>query len=197
MYNHIQGKLVEKNPTHVVIDCGGVGYLLNISLHTYSKIPEQENCKLLVHLSVKEDSLALFGFADEDERRLFRQLISVSGIGETTARMMLSSLSPPEIQNAIISGNSSVLQGIKGIGAKTAARAIIDLRDKMGKGESTSIPGGSWTSPNNKIRAQALSALLTLGFGKPAVEKVLDKVMQNQGENVSVEQIIKLALNHL
>ena len=110
MYHHLQGRLVEKTPTYAVLDCGGVGYHVNISLHTYAKLGSNENCRLLVHLSVKEDSLSLFGFADEDERRLFRQLISVSGIGENTARMMLSSLSPAEIQQAILSGNIPVLQ---------------------------------------------------------------------------------------
>lgn len=196
MYNHLQGKLTEKSPTHAVIECNGVGYFVNISLHTYSKIGSSENCKLLVHLSVKEDAHLLFGFADEEERKIFRQLISVSGIGETTARMMLSSISPTEIQNAIASGNASLLQSIKGIGAKTAQRAIIDLQDKMKKGELISSATDSGFSTEHVAKGLALSALMTLGFSKNAIEKVLANILKDN-PNAPVEEIIKLALNQL
>ena len=197
MYNHLQGKLIEKSPTHIVIECGGVGYFVPVSLHTYSKLSDQENCKILVHLAVKEDSLMLFGFAEENERKLFRLLISVSGIGENTARMMLSSLTPQEIQQAIVTGNANLLQSIKGIGGKTAQRVILDLQDKVKKGEwETSGALNAAESPDSKMREQAASALLTLGFSKPAVDKVLLNVLKT-AEIRSVEEIIKLALNQL
>jgi Holliday junction DNA helicase RuvA len=151
-----------------------------------------------VHLSVKEDSLSLFGFADEDERRLFRQLISVSGIGENTARMMLSSLSPAEIQQAILSGNIPVLQSIKGIGNKTAQRLVLDLKDKMSKGENIITPTlEGFTKIDHQMKDQAMAALLTLGFGKPAVEKVLHSILRSSKEAPSLEQLIKSALNQL
>ena len=194
MYNHIQGKLVEKTPTYVVIDCNGVGYFINISLFTYSQIGNSENCKVFTHLAVKEDAHTLFGFADEEERKLFRQLISVSGIGASTARMILSSLSPSEIQQAIINGDVALLQSIKGIGTKTAQRVIIDLSDKLKKGELIS---GAPLVSNNRIKEQALSALVTLGFAKNTAEKTLDSVIKNKGRELTVEQLIKLALNNL
>ena len=197
MFNHVEGKLVEKNPTHAIIDCSGVGYLLNISLYTFSKIGDSEKCKILVHLSVKEDSLTLYGFADEDERKIFRQLISVSGIGENTARMMLSSMNPGEIRQAILTGNVGVLQTIKGIGNKTAQRVILDLRDKMGKQDPGMLLSGKSFSAPDKIKEQALSALLTLGFNRQNVEKVLGNILQSATKEISVEELIKAALNQL
>ncbi len=198
MYHHLQGRLVEKTPTYAVIDCGGVGYQVNISLHTYAKLGSNEHCKLLVHLSVKEDALSLFGFADEDERRLFRLLISVSGIGENTARMMLSSLSPLEIQQAILSGNIPVLQSIKGIGNKTAQRLVLDLKDKLSKSDNVITPTlEGFTMIDHQMKDQAMAALLTLGFGKPAVEKVLHGILRASKEPPTLEQLIKQALNQL
>jgi Holliday junction DNA helicase RuvA len=198
MYNHLQGRLTEKTPTYAVLECGGVGYLLNISLHTFGKLGSNEQCKLLVHLAVKEDALLLYGFADEEERRLFRLLISVSGIGENTARMMLSSLSPTEIQQAILSANVPVLQSIKGIGNKTAQRIVLDLKDKLSKNDNTNTPSlEGFATVDQHLKDQAMSALLTLGFGKPAVEKVLHTILRSNKETPSLEQVIKSALNQL
>ena len=163
MIAHIKGRLVEKTPTYVVIDCNGVGYKLNISLQTYTSI-EDENCKLLtLILSVKEDSHTLYGFFTADERELFRQLISVSGVGPNTARMILSTYSALEIISYIISADVPAIQNVKGIGAKTAQRIIIDLKDKVGKGLETS---DLLFTQDNTVRDEALSALLALGFRK-------------------------------
>ena len=195
MYNHIQGRVTEKTPTYVVIDCGGVGYLVNISLYTYSHLPDTEHCRLFTHLAVKEDAHTLFGFIDEEERRLFRLLISVSGVGAATARMILSSLSPAEIQQAITTADVLRLQSVKGIGAKTAQRIIIDLGDKLKRGEMASAVVLS--GAGNRIKEQALSALVTLGFSRNVAEKAVDGVLRNNAEEPTVEQIIKLALNNL
>jgi holliday junction DNA helicase RuvA len=194
MIDYIKGTLVKKSPTGVVIDCNGVGYYINISVFTYSQLGQVDPCKVFTHLSIKEDAHTLYGFADEEERRLFRNLISVSGVGASTARMMLSSLSPSDIQHAIINGNVSVLQSIKGIGAKSAQRIIIDLKDKLLKSDNLSqVP----LSLNNTIKEEALSALLTLGFAKSGVEKVLEQVIKNNGINLPVEQMVKMALKSL
>jgi holliday junction DNA helicase RuvA len=194
MIDYIKGTLVKKSPTGVVIDCNGVGYYINISVFTYSQLGQADPCKVFTHLSIKEDAHTLYGFADEEERRLFRNLISVSGVGASTARMMLSSLSPSDIQHAIINGNVSVLQSIKGIGAKSAQRIIIDLKDKLLKSDNLSqVP----LSLNNTIKEEALSALLTLGFAKSGVEKVLEQVIKNNGINLPVEQMVKMALKSL
>ena len=162
MISHINGKLVEKTPTYVVIDCNGVGYKLNISLQTYSAI-QTENCKLLTHLAIKEDSHTLYGFCTSEERDLFRQLISVSGVGPSTARMILSTYSAEEIVNYIITADVPSLQNVKGIGGKTAQRIIIDLKDKVGKEKETS---DLLFTQDNTIKEEALSALLALGFTK-------------------------------
>ena len=195
MYNHFEGKLSLKTPTYAVIDCSGVGYQLNISLHTFSKIPDSGTCKLFAHLAVREDALVLFGFADEEERELFRQLISVSGVGPGTARMILSSMSPSEIVQAIHSGDVSALKSIKGIGEKSAQRIIIDLKGKF-TSENTSISSPAF-SADNKMREEALSALVMLGFAKNVAEKALDKALKSEGNAVSVEHLIKLALKNL
>ncbi len=134
MYEFIKGRLTEKTPTYAVIETGGIGYLLNISLHTYSQLKEDENCKLLIHMVVREDAMLFFGFTTAEERDLFRHLISVSGVGPNTARMILSSIQPPEIIQAIVQGNAPLLQSIKGIGSKTAQRLIVELKDKLSKG---------------------------------------------------------------
>ncbi|WP_026754029.1 Holliday junction branch migration protein RuvA [Sediminibacter sp. Hel_I_10] len=193
MITHIAGKLVEKNPTDVVIDCNGVGYLLNISLHTFSQIPDQEHLKLYTYLLVREDSHTLYGFASTAEREIFKLLISVSGIGANTARMMLSSLTPQQVKEGIAHGDVALIQSIKGIGAKTAARVILDLKDKVLKVydiDEVSI------RPNNTSRDEALSALEVLGFAKKQAERVIDKVVAQQPE-ANVETIIKQALKNL
>ena len=193
MITHIQGKLVEKNPTDVVIDCNGVGYLLNISLHTFSQIPDQEAIKLYAHLIVREDSHTLYGFASVAEREIFKLLLSVSGIGPNTGRMMLSSLSPQQVKEGIAHGDVALIQSIKGIGAKTAARVILDLKDKVLKVydiDEVSV------NKNNTNKDEALSALEVLGFAKKQAERVVDKIVRSQPD-ATVENIIKEALKNL
>jgi len=193
MITHIQGKLTEKNHTDVVIDCNGIGYLLHISMHTYSQIPDAENLKLYTHLQVKEDSHTLYGFASLAERKIFRLLISVSGIGASTARTMLSSLTPKQVRDGIASDNVSLIQSVKGIGLKTAQRVIIELKDKVLKvydiDEADLIT-------NNTNKDEALSALEVLGFAKKQAEKVIDKLVKIQPE-ATVEALIKEALKNL
>ena len=193
MITHLNGKLVEKNPTHVIIECAGVGYFVNISLHTFSKIADAENVRLLTHLQIKEDSHTLYGFVEKSEREIFRLLLSVSGIGSSTARTMLSSLDPAQLKNAIASGDVPVIQSVKGIGAKTAQRVILDLRDKILKVHDIDEV---YTSSNNTNKDEALSALEVLGFVRRQAEKVVEKII-NQDPTLSVENIIKLALKNL
>lgn len=191
MITHIKGKLVEKTPTYVVIDCNGIGYKLHISLQTYSNINE-ENSFLFTHLSVKEDSHTLYGFSDEQERTLFRNLISVSGVGPSTAQVVLSTFSPQETCQYIISADVAALQSVKGIGGKTAQRIIIDLKDKLGKGiATTDIP----LYQNNDLRNQALSALVALGFNKKLADQKVDKILRDSSEDISVEALVKSALS--
>ena len=193
MIAHIQGKLVEKTPTEVVIDCNGVGYHINISLHTYSLLPNTDFVKLFTHLMVKEDSHSLYGFVEKSEREIFKMLLSVSGIGAGIARTMLSSLEPKQIIQALASGDVVTIQSIKGIGGKTAQRAILDLKDKVLKIydlDEVSL------SQNNTNRDEALSALEVLGFVRKTSEKVVDKVI-GQNPDATVEMIIKQALKNL
>ena len=190
MISHINGKLVEKTPTYVVIDCNGVGYKLNISLQTYSSI-QAENCKLLTHLAVKEDSHTLYGFYTSEERDLFRQLISVSGVGPSTARMILSTYSAEEIVNYIIISDVSSIQNVKGIGGKTAQRIIIDLKDKVGKGKETS---DLLFTQDNTIKEESLSALLALGFTKKVAYKKMEQVMKNHEGEITVEDLVRRSL---
>lgn len=193
MISHIQGRLVEKNPTDVVIDCNGVGYAINISLHTFSELPTTENVKLFTHLIVREDAHILYGFSGVAEREIFRLLISVSGVGSSTARTMLSSLAPDQIVDAIATNDLKTIQSAKGIGAKTAQRLVLDLKDKILKVYGmSSISSG--TSNTNKI--EALSALETLGFARKQAEKVCDLIVKEDPQ-ASVESIIKLALKKL
>ncbi|THV58893.1 Holliday junction branch migration protein RuvA [Flagellimonas alvinocaridis] len=193
MITHLRGKLVEKNPTYVIIECNGVGYFLNISLHTFSLLGDEENIQLYTHLLIKEDSHTLFGFVERSEREIFRLLISVSGVGSSIARTMLSSLSPTEVRDAIANGDVPSIQGVKGIGAKTAQRVILDLKDKILKvydmGE-VSLPS------NNTSKEEALSALEVLGFTRKQSEKVVDKVLSGD-PSLSVENTIKQALKNL
>jgi holliday junction DNA helicase RuvA len=195
MIHHIEGKLVEKTPTYAVIDAAGVGYIMQISLNTFTKIGDSERCKLFTEqVYVRDDMPRFFGFADTAERDLFRQLVSVSGVGGTSALLMLSSLSAAEIQNAIVTGNVALLKSVKGIGEKTAQRIIVDLKDKMGKG---GISTDFIVSPNNILKTEALSALVMLGFNKVAADKVLDKIVRTEGTGQTVEQLIKSALKSL
>ncbi len=193
MITHINGKLVEKNPTFVVIETRGIGYLLHISLNTFSQIPDKESVFLYTHLSVKEDSHTLYGFISKIEREIFRLLISVSGVGPSTARTMLSSMTTDEIQHAIASGNVGIIQSVKGIGAKTAQRVLVDLKDKITK--TYAIDEVS-TSLNNTNKNEALSALEVLGFAKKQSEKVIDKILL-EDSSFSVEMLIKKALKNL
>ncbi|HDZ14834.1 hypothetical protein LCGC14_1063410 [marine sediment metagenome] len=193
MITHLKGKLTEKNPTYVIVECGGVGYFVNISLHTFSKLNDSENISIFTHLQVKEDAHTLFGFAEKSEREIFRLLLSVSGIGSSTARTMLSSLSPVQIRDAIAGGDAGTIQSIKGIGTKTAQRVILDLRDKILKVYDIDEVS---TSANNTNKDEALSALEVLGFARRSAEKVVDKVLR-QDSSLSVENIIKLALKNL
>ena len=193
MITHIQGKLVEKTPTHVIIDCNGIGYFINISLHTFSQIPDQEAIKIFTHLQVKEDSHTLYGFISASEREIFRLLISVSGIGANTARTMLSSLTPKQIREGIAVGDVALIQSVKGIGLKTAQRVIIDLKDKILK--IYDIDETSLTQ-NNTNKDEALSALEVLGFMKKQSERIVDKIV-GSSPDATVEFIIKEALKNL
>ena len=193
MIAHIQGKLIEKNPTEVVIDCNGVGYHINISLHTFSLIPTTETIKLFTYLQIKEDSHTLFGFVEKSEREIFKMLLSVSGIGASIARTMLSSLEPKQIIQALAVGDIATIQSIKGIGNKTAQRAILDLKDKVLK--VYDIDEVSMTL-NNTTKEEALSALEVLGFNKKLSEKVIDKII-SQDATATVETLIKQALKNL
>jgi Holliday junction DNA helicase RuvA len=193
MITQIIGRLVEKLPTHVVIDCQGVGYQVNISLHTFSQLGDDEKIKLHTHLQIKEDSHTLFGFFTTLERSVFRLLLSVSGIGASTARTMLSSLEPQQIQRAIITEDLATIKSIKGIGLKTAQRVLIELKDKMlnlFEGEEIQ------PFPNNTIKEEALSALEVLGYSRKQSEKVIDNAIQSAPDS-SVEDLIKAALNKL
>ncbi len=194
MYAYIDGKLAFKSPSYVVIDAGGVGYHINISLNTYSKLGNAERCKLFTWLHVKEDAHTLYGFADEGERRLFLHLVSVSGIGPNTGRMILSSITPDEIQTAIVKGDVSQIQRIKGIGPKSAQRLILELQDKLRKeGPDTLI----MVPVNKTVKDEALSALVMLGFARNAVEKVLELELSKNNGDLTVEQLIKFALKSL
>jgi len=194
MYEFIKGKLVEKNPGYAVVEAGGIGYLLNISIHTYSLLKEDESCILYTHLVVREDDMLLYGFAETGERELFRQLISVSGVGVSTARMILSSLSPEEVYEAIAAGDAALLQRVKGIGGKTAQRIIIDLKDKVSR---ELIPHEKSGFLHNTKKEEALSGLIILGFPKMVAEKALSRVIDTEGTSLTVEQLIKQALKIL
>tara|TARA_B110000046_G_scaffold25332_3_gene24816 strand:- start:8390 stop:8971 length:582 start_codon:yes stop_codon:yes gene_type:complete len=193
MIAHINGRLVEKSPTYVVIDCGGVGYKLNISLNTYSKLGEGESCKLFTEFIVREDAQLLYGFKDVSERRLFQMLISVSGVGPATALLVLSSADAEEIQQAILSGNTAWFKGVKGIGPKSAQRIIIDLKDKISK---ENISSENAIGLNNTLKEEALSALVNLGFNKNLAEKMIQKILIADPSAV-VEDVIKQALKGL
>jgi Holliday junction DNA helicase RuvA len=193
MISQLQGKLVEKSPTHIIIDCAGVGYHINISLHTYSLLPSTDFIKVYTHLQIKEDAHTLFGFIEKSEREIFRLLLSVSGIGASIARTMLSSLDPKQITNAIASADVGTIQTIKGIGNKTAQRVILDLKEKVLKLYDLDEVSMSQSNTN---RDEALSALEVLGFVRKSSEKVIEKIVK-EDPDASVESLIKKALKIL
>lgn len=194
MITHIKGKLINKTPTHVVIDVNGIGYEVKISLQTSSLINE-ENCQLFTHLSIKEDSHTLYGFYEENERSLFRHLISVSGVGPSTAQVILSTYNSEEIIQHITSADVKAIQSVKGIGAKSAQRIIIDLKDKVAKGITSS--NLIFEKTDNRIKDEALSALMALGFAKKLAENKIDKVLRNKPEISGVEELVKTALSQM
>ena len=194
MITYLKGKLIEKTPTNAIIECNGIGYFLNISLNTFSKIPDKENVLLYTHLSIREDAHTLFGFIDKLEREIFKLLISVSGVGPSIARTMLSSMTSEQIQQAIATEDIPTIQSVKGIGAKTAQRVIIDLKDKILK--TYTISDESIDTSYNTIKEEALSALEVLGYTKRQVDKLIQKLMQ-ETPNTSLENLIKQALKNL
>jgi holliday junction DNA helicase RuvA len=193
MIEYLNGPIVELNPAHVVIDINGVGYFIHISLNTYSALSGHKSSKLHIHEIIREDTHALYGFHDYDERELFRMLISVSGVGANTGILFLSSLSANELKHAIVSSDVNKLKAVKGIGLKTAQRIIVELKDKL---EKTPISANIFATSNNTAREEALSALVTLGFVKKNAEKVIDKILSEQPDQ-PVEQIIKVALKQM
>ena len=197
MINHLHGRLVEKHPTHVIIDCSGVGYLVLISLNTYETIPDKEDIFLYTHLVVREDAHTLYGFANVEERKLFLLLIGVSGVGANTARMILSAMDSSTAVEVISSGDVDSMKKVKGIGAKTASRIIIDLQDKVGGATGTSGTLSEISSPHNTIKKEALMALTSLGFDKKRVDKALDVIIQRSDSAVALEVLIKQALKEL
>ncbi len=193
MITHIQGKLVEKNPSYAIIDCHGVGYFINITINTYEKIPNQENIKLFTHLIVREDSHTLYGFYEVTEREMFKLLVNVNGVGPSTARMILSTLTPREFQEAVVTNQVDTIKSVKGIGPKSAQRIIIELKDKLDKDldiNNLSLP------IENKIKEEALNALEVLGFTKKQVEKVIDGFLK-ENPAISVEELIKQTLKKI
>ncbi len=193
MYDYIQGKITELTPTYVVLETGGIGYILHISVNTYTSLKIDSIEKIFVHQVVREDAHLLYGFRDKKEREVFRMLISVSGVGANTARMILSSLAPGEVAQAITTENTRLLQNIKGIGAKTAQRMIVDLKDKMAK---IQVVGEKITTEYNTIAEEALSALVMLGFQRSQVDKALSVIIR-ESKGLSVEEMIKRALKVL
>lgn len=194
MINHLNGRLIEKHPSHVIIECNGVGYFVNISLHTYDKIGKDENLKLFTYLSIREDAHTLYGFAEEDERVMYKQLISVSGIGPSTAVIILSSLGPKRVKEALINEEVAVLQSIKGIGGKTAQRMVVELKDKMEKDTEIQlqVDGGK-----RALKNEAISALQVLGFDRKRVEKTIDRILQRLPEDSPIENVIKSVLKEM
>ncbi|MDX9725854.1 MAG: Holliday junction branch migration protein RuvA [Bacteroidales bacterium] len=193
MIDYIKGKVAELTPAYIVMDNGGIGYFLNISLSTFTELEGKQECTILVHEVIREDAHLLYGFSARQERDLFRLLISVSGVGAGTARMMLSSLNHNEIEKAILESDLNTLKGIKGIGLKTAQRLIVELKDKLGKHSGT---GEIFAFADNTKREEALSALVMLGFGRSAVLKVLDRIIREE-KGLTVEELIKKALKSL
>jgi len=196
MIAYLKGKLVHKDPTYVIIDIGGIGYQVKISLQTYSKIKDEEQVMLLTFLNIKEDGHTLYGFKEESEKKLFLNLISISGVGPNTGLMILSSLSTEELEQAIIQGDDKTIQNVKGVGAKTAQRIILELKDKVRKDSllDNSIAPQGFMRQSNKTREEALQALITLGFPKAAAEKNIATVLKKTGNEISLEDLIKASL---
>ena len=193
MYEFIEGEFVEKSPAHLIVKAAHLAYYIHISVFTYSQVSSQTSGRIYLHFVVREDAQMLYGFSSREERQIFKSLISVSGVGANTSRLILSSLSPEEVTQAILAGNVAVLQGIKGIGAKSAQRIIVDLKDKVGKGAGIDE---LFFSQDNTSREEALSALVALGFPKKTVEKILTRILSEQPE-LSVEEIVKAALKFI
>src|SRR6056297_1298483 len=193
MYEFISGEIKEIYPTYIVLENSGIGFFINISINTYTQISGQENCKLYIYEAIREDAHQLYGFYEKNERDIFLLLISVSGVGANTARMMLSSLRADEIQDAILQGDVNVLKSIKGIGAKSAQRIIVDLRDKVGKTETNEQ---LISTLNNTIKDEALSALVMLGFPKAKVDKLINNILKEQ-KDLTVEDLVKESLKRI
>ncbi len=197
MIAYLDGKLAYKDPTYLIIDVNGVGYQVNISLNTFATVKDQERCKVHTYLHVTENSQSLYGFSQASEKGLFLSLISVSGIGPSTALVMLSQLEPEELKQAILTDDVRLIQSVKGVGAKTAQRVILELKDKLGKAESFTEKGEKIASTtHNTLREEALSALTTLGIPKSAAEKNINKVLSTHGKDIPLEDIIKYALKN-
>lgn len=197
MIYHLNGRLIEKHPTHVVIECGGVGYLVSISLTTYEALTDDESIFLNIYMVVREDAMTLYGFATQEERRMFLLLIGVSGVGANTARLILSAMNPAKTTEVIASGDSDTMKKVKGIGAKTAQRIIIDLQDKVGPETGRGNDVSEISSQHNTLKNEALLALSTLGFDKARVEKTLSRILENSESDYTLEVLIKQALKEL
>lgn len=197
MFEYITGKLIESGPSHAVVDNQGIGYFLNISIYTSSKLKKGEDCKLFIHQIIREDANIMFAFFSKEERELFRMLISVNGVGPNTARLILSSVPYSELLAAIAGNRIEVLKGVKGIGLKTAQRIVIDLKDKISDSTSNTIE--NFDFPNNTLAKDSLSALTMLGFPKSAVQKTVNKIIEQNIDNkaITVEEVVKQALNYL
>ncbi len=194
MITYLEGKISTKEPAFVVIDVNGIGYEVKITLNTFTAIKELDRCKLHTHLHIKEDAHTLYGFSDPKEKTRFLDLISISGVGPATGLMILSSLSPEELQNAILNNDVRTIQSVKGIGGKTAQRVILELKDKMSKEDIPEIAGKLSPQFNNTIKAEALSALITLGISRNVAEKSVDSILRTHQGDISLEDLIKLAL---
>ncbi len=197
MIEYVKGEIAELSPAVAIIDCNGLGYAVNISLNTYSAIQGKNNCKLYIYEAIREDAYILYGFADKQERELFLLLISVSGIGGNTARMILSALSPAELITVISSENANLLKTVKGIGLKTAQRVIVDLKDKIKvAGNAAELPMGSTSLMSNQVQEEAVAALTMLGFAAAPSQKVVLAILKEE-PTITVEKVIKLALKRL
>ena len=195
MIAYLKGKLVHKDPTHLIIDVNGVGYQVQISLNTYSQVKDNEDIKLSTYLHVREDAQILFGFGSESEKLMFQNLISVNGIGPNTAMVVISYMPPTELRAAIIREDAATLQSIKGIGGKTAQRLILELKDKLKKDAGDEITSG--LAPTyNKMKQEALTALMTLGVARVAAEKSVDTVLKKSGNSLTLEDLVKQALKN-
>ena len=194
MIAYLRGKLITKDPTYVIIEVNGIGYQVKISLSTYSQIKNTENVFLNTYLHIKEDAHILYGFSEETEKKIFMHLISISGVGPNTALTVLSSLSAQEIEQAIVNEDVATIQSVKGIGAKTAQRIVLELKDRIRKDHSGSNNAHITVSGHNRLKEEALSALVTLGYARNAAEKVVDSILKKEGNNISLEELIKVAL---